>query len=353
MAGKKGKNWIALGAAVFVVYLFVASVPIGTETVLVPTWLRGLDRPEEGNPGTGEAIPFVIGPRFGYFDQEGRFFFVKDAGDRLSVSTEAWAQYAPVPATLEVRTPTGELRFSSSERGYPYLADGRTFVIGPEQNSVTALDDAGKPRWSRDFSSYITSADAAAGLTVFGLLEGRIELYNDSGERIFAFEPGGSRLSVIVAVKLSPDGRRLAVFSGIDPQRFLLLERSGHTYKVVHHEYVGTGFRRPIRAAFVGDANYVAFESASGLSVYDIRERRTYQVPVEGNLTAFEDRSGGSRFFCLVQREGGSELVGVDLPDAIFMRAPFGSDTPFLARRGDRIYVGGASSIAALNLEVR
>lgn len=355
MPGKKGRNWIALGAAVFVVYLFVASAPIGTETILAPIWLRSLDgnRAAAGSPASGESIPFRIGEDFGYFDRDGAFFFVKETADRLSMSGELWALYPPTPETVEVRTVSGELRYSIAEKGYPYFADDRTFVIGPEQNSVVALDEGGKPKWRRDFPSHLTCADARAGLIAFGLLDGTIELFNSEGERIFSFEPGGSRLPVIVSVKLSPDGRRLAVFSGLDPQRFLLLERSGHTYKVVHHEPAGAGFRRPIRSAFVGDADYIAFESESGLSVYGIKDRRTHQVPIGGRISAFEDLSGGPLFFCLVQRNGAEELVGIELPDGVFMRAPFRSESAFLARRGDRLYVSGASAIAALDLEVK
>jgi hypothetical protein len=241
----------------------------------------------------------------------------------------------------------------TEERGYPFFSDGRVFIIGPEQNSIAALDGKGVTTWRRDLSAPITCADASAGLLLVGLLDGSVELLNTSGERIFGFDPGGSRLPVIVAAKLSRDGRRIALICGVDPQRFLLLERSGTSYKVAYHEFLERGFRRAVKAAFVDDERRVVFEREGSLGVYDIGARKSWKTPMGGDIVAMEESGADGRLFLLVVAGNRKELVGLRLPDDIYLRAPYSSATSFIARRGNRLYLGGDDSIAAFDIATR
>ena len=356
MAEKKRRNWLVFGSIAFIAYIFAASTPIGSETVLKPVWLR---RPVVGEPAERQArdglVPYLSGSTFGYFDSDGEFSFVKRRGERTALSDRYWADFGKTPEKIDLFGSDGELLFSVSENSYPYFADGRAdgriFIVGAEQNSVTALDESGKAIWKRDFPAPITCADAAAGLTLFGMIDGSIELVDDKGSRVFAFEPGGSRLPVIVAARLSPDGRKIALISGLDPQRFVLLSRSGQTYKVGHHEYLDRGFRRPVQLAFVDGDEYVAFERENGLAVHDVASKKTVLLDIRGRVLAFEDERSDDSFFLIADAGSYRELVGIKVPQDVFMRAPFTNSESFLARRGKRLYVGGDGSIAALEIE--
>lgn len=351
MAGKRRKELIALSVAVFIVYLFAASMPIGTEPSIKPEWLHdiGNDRANDGT-ATGELIPFYVSDRYGYFDASGVFTFIKKNAVRLSISPTLWAAYDAVPDMLEVRTPDDAPAFSIKEDGYPFFLDGRAYLMGPEQNSIAAIDESGKTLWKRDLTAPLTSVDAGGGLTVIGLLDGSIEVLDANGVKTFGFEPGGSRLPVIAASRISSDGKRIALVSGIDPQRFLLLERSGRTYKVIHHEYLDRGFRRPVQAAFVGGEAYVAFERERGLAVYDIRKRESMIVDIGGEVIAFEDESADGRFFLICRTADQRELIGIDLPSNVFMRSRFESEQPYIKRRGDRLYLAETDAVAALSI---
>ncbi len=354
MADKKRKNWILFGSFAFIAYIFAASTPIGSETVLKPVWLQA-PAPEEPSEGTETQglIPYYSDTSFGYFDEKGDFAFFKRRGERTFLSEDFWTDAGRITDKLDLYGSDGKLRFSVSHSGYPYFADGKVFVVGPEQNSLAVLDEEGKELWRRDFPATLTCADAARGFTLVGMLDGTIELLDSEGRRAFVFEPGGSRLPVIAAARLSSDGSKIALISGIDPQRFVLLARSGQTYKVAHHEYLDRGFRRPVQLAFVGKDAFVAFEREKGLAVHDVSAKKTVVLDIGGRMIAFEDERSGDRFFLIAEANERRMLVGIKTPDDAFLRAPYRNQESYIARRGDRLYVGGGNSVAALEIETR
>lgn len=360
---KKRINGIVLGAAVFVAYLFIASAPVGNEIALVPAWHRPLDGAEsaEAVRAPAEGAPLIayrLGSQaagkanaFGYFDRDGNFSVARRTEARFSISEEAWAEYGARPRVLGIRDPRGGTKASVEADGYPFLDDGRIFVVSPEQNSVAAFDGDGKPAWTRDFPAPITTADASAGMFLAGMLDGAIELVDASGDRLFAFEPGGSRIPLIVAARLSEDGKRIALICGLDEQRFLLLEKTNGSFKVAHHESLGEGFRRPAIADFTRDGRWVLYERQEGLGVYDLKNRKGAVVRLEGGLAAIEtDADGGRVFAATYGGPSGRLLVGIDLPDLVFLQAPYSGSTSFIARDGDRIFVGVADSLSALDI---
>ncbi len=354
MAGKKHKNWIALGALVFIGYVFMASTPIGKETVLLPAWLSAVESAKTRSaPATGtgsSTMPFKLGSRFGYFSEDGGFSLVESVESRLSLNERSWAIYNAAPDSIEIMNADGSLRFVTNERGYPLFIDDKTWILGPEQNSLALLSDSGQVLWRRQYPSPITCADSAVGLTLVGLLDGSIDLIAADGSRVFFFEPGGSRLPIITSAHLSSDGRRIALISGVDPQRFLLLERGGDAYKVIHHEYLGNGFRRPVISAFVGNNAFFTFENGLGLGIHEIATKKTIFLPLNGRVLVLQDTPTQERFFLTINTGNIRELLGVQLPATIFMRAPFLSAEPFLAIEGQRLYMGSPSALAALDI---
>jgi len=354
VAGKKRKNWILLGIAVFVVYFFIASKPVPEESVLAFRWITPLAASPAARPeptgGTSDAglIPFRIGRRFGYLNADGTYLLNREVQDQLALSETRWAEYDTLPESISVRSPEGQPVFTlAAPLGYPFFRDGRTFLISGESNALLALDDEGRLSWRYDFQAPITVADAAAGLVLIGGLDGSVELLDAAGRREFSFEPGGSRLPVIIGAAISADGSRLALVSGIDRQRFLLLERYGASFKVVYHEFLETGFRRPVFLAFIDDDRRVAFEREGALGIVDVAKRRSVTIPLPGRILGMEDDGSGARLYVISADKDQNVLLGIDYPDRIAIRAPFSGSTTFIARRGSRVYLGGDKAIAA------
>jgi hypothetical protein len=363
VAKEKKKYWLILGFLIFVVYTFTAAQTIPEETILVPRWLSSLETnysvymgaENTDAPDGDQLLPFQLGNRFGYVDTQGHFTINRAKTGYVSISDQRWAEYDAMPEKIEIWNAVNELLGTIEEgRGYPLFLDGKIYRLGEMQNSLSLVDEKGKIRWTHDFSAPLTSIDAAAGLILTGSLDGTVELLDTEGRRLFFFEPGGSRLSVILGCRISRDGRQLAVISGIDDQRFLLLEGFGDSYKIIYHEFLEDGFRRAVRLAFVDNGSRIIYEREGGLGIYDIRTRQSTSLPLPGELIALDETGANSLLFAVISLGGQQKnLALIRLPATLVMQAPFKSETAFLSRRGSRLYVGGGMTLASFELDMR
>jgi hypothetical protein len=371
---KKKIGFIAV-FLLFVIYIFGAARPIPVETILTPRWLSSLEsdrpvfigensprpglqeHPVSGNPD--QPLPFTLGNRFGYVDSLGRFSLNRIKTGYVSLAETYWSEYEAEPEVLEVHNPfSGETINIEKGRGYPLFLDNRIFLIGHEQTSLSALDNSGAVLWTYNFGAPLTCVDAAGGIILTGSLDGVAEIINDNGKQLFAFEPGGSRLPVILGCTVSRDGARLGIISGIDKQRFLLLERFGsaenNEYKVVYHEFLEDGFRRAVHISFIDQDNRIVFERERGIGMYKINSRDSLKIPLDGDVTAIDNSGdGGLLFIITAPRADQKKLITLRLPGKIVMEAPFKSSTAFLGRSGSRLYIGGGMTLAAFELEKR
>jgi hypothetical protein len=364
----------------FVVYFFIASRPIPPETVLSPRWLSSLesDRPilinsaeQSPHEGAEPPLPFTLGGRFGYVDTGGRFLLNKLKTGEITLSENQWAEYEAEPEGIEIKNIAEETMVNINDpRGYPLLLDNRIFILGSEQNELSEIDPDGNILWTYDFGAPLTCIDAAAGLVLTGSIDGVIEILDSKGQRIFFFEPGGSRYSVILGCALSRNGSRLGIICGIDEQRFLLLERYGNMggeYKVIYHEFLESGFRRPVYVLFIDQDRRIIFERSGGIGCYNIKSRQGIRIPLNGTIAAVDD-SGEQGFFFMIcsYPMNRKELIGIrfqddgwlpvsrirrDMRDMVVLRAPFTSGNVFLGRTNSMLVAGGGTTLVSFELE--
>jgi hypothetical protein len=294
---------------VFFIYVFAAAQPIPVETILVSRWLTSLESNYPlsvggSSPEAGPPLVFELGERFGYVGDDGRFTINRIRKGYVSLSEDHWAEYDALPQTIQIMDPLDNTVLKiENPKGYPLFLDKKFFIIGPEQNTLTALDSEGNELWIYDFPAPLTCIDAAAGFVLVGTLDGTVELLNSQGRQAFTpFEPGGSRLSVILGCAISADASRLAIISGIDDQRFLLLEQSGDTYRVVYHEFLTDGFRRAVHTAFIDSGSRVVFEREGGIGIYDISSRTSVNIPLDGDIAALDESGGDHLLFVITSQ---------------------------------------------------
>jgi hypothetical protein len=359
VAQKKKRYWLIPGILVFLAYVLFAAQPVPEETVLLPRWLSSLETNFQANlggspPERAALIPFRLGNRFGYINDSGQFINnrILEQGYHLSFSPERWSEYDAQPVSIKVFDPANrELMTIENPKGYPIFLDSRNFIIGNEQNSVSAVDNSGNILWTYDFSSPLTCIDAAAGFVLAGTLDGVVELLDSQGRLAYSFEPGGSRLAAIFGCAISQDGTKFAVISGIDNQRFLMLERSGDSYRVAYHEFLSAGYRRAIHIRFIDNDSRIVFEREGGIGIYSIATRTALSIDLEGEVIALDTGENKYLFIVIAQEENKKRLIGIKLPDEVVLDAPFRSENAFLGRSNSKLYVGGDFSLASFELE--
>lgn len=395
MAQRKRRVKYFVIILIFIIYFLTAARPIPKETVLTPAWLSSLGSvhitglPDEfiNDDETREhglhflsdrsdlninidtaPVPFTLYSRFGFVNAAGQFALNKIKSNEIYLSQNMWTEYGAEPSSITINKidDNSEIKINDP-KGYPVLLDNRIFILGSEHNSLSEIDSDGNIFWTYEFGAPLTAIDAAADLVVTGSLDGAIEVFNLSGERIFYFEPGGSQYSVILGCAMSRNGMRIGVICGIEPQRFLLLERLGNSgdYKVVYHDPLETGFRRPVRVQFIDDDQRIVFERAGGLGCYNIKSRHKMFIPLDGEITAF-DGSGENGFFFLTTSHNQRimKLIGIKFPpeklinlskmeakDTVFIKALFKSDDVYIGRISPMLIAGGGTSLISFVLE--
>ncbi|MDR0513054.1 MAG: WD40 repeat domain-containing protein [Treponema sp.] len=359
MAKIKKKNWLLIALAFFAVYFFAAARPVTEETVLLPRWVSSLYTDDHINisafSGEGEQnpMPFRIGPRHGFINRYGNFLINQTTTNHLASSETFWAEHGATPEQISVMNPHGNLALTiDNPQGFPLFLDGRVFIVGAEENSLTAIGEAGQMLWQHDLTAPLTAIDAANGRVLAGTLNGAIELLDFEGRQVIApFEPGGSRLQAIFGVAISASGTQLAVISGIDQQRFLLLEQAGDIFRVAHHEFLGEGFRREVHITFADNDRRVIFERGEGLGIFDVSARTSVTVPLRGEV-ALLDNSGLYPYFFAVVDEGQDRkrFVTIRYPGVVIGEAPFISEYVFFTRKGNELFIGGDLAVASFEI---
>jgi hypothetical protein len=356
MATKK-KTYIilALILSVFIIYSFCAAIPCHEEIVLENKWIRSFDTSYPAKAESKTPHDFSIGKRFGYFNDDGIFTINGVRKDKLTISKNLFAEYAAVPENIEVKNIDNETLYKiENVEGYPLFLGEKVFIVHNEQNAISRVNDSGAIEWTYFFTSPVTCVDGADDFIFAGSLDGIIELLDSNGKRLFFFETGGSRVSCIYGVAISRDGSHLAVISGADQQRFLLFERYSNLYRVNYHEFIGEGFRRPVFISFVDNDLRVVYERDAGIGIFEIKQRLSSSVAIEGLLLALDTDGQDGRFFALHHGSGKTNYLScVEYPGRIILRTPFESVGDYLRRNGKLLFVGSDNAMSAFELQRR
>jgi hypothetical protein len=358
MARYNKKTVMIIAVFVLLLYAFIAAVPVTEETALSLNWIASLETSyAERIEDDRRLVPFELGQYFGYVTDDGRFSVNSQKKAYISMSDSLWAEYGAQDENITVKDSFDSYAFNiENGHGYPFFLDSRSFIIHSEQNSISLVRDTesgtGNIAWTYDFASPLTCVDAAAGYLLAGTLDGTTELIDRNGKRVYFSEPSGSRVAAIFGCALSKDGQKIALVSGLDNQRFVLIEQSGAAWRITFHEFLEEGLRRNVFVSFVDGDEKIVFEREGGLGIYDIKSRSSYKIPLDGEIAALENGGDDGLLFLITsQSESDKKLIGIKFPDIVMMEAPFKSPDAFLARRDSRLLVGGKTALASFTIE--
>jgi hypothetical protein len=345
-------------AAAGILYFLACAFPLQKELLLAPVWSRSLSAAPAAPgaaaaPDKGSPIPFRLGGRFGYFGADGSVYFAAVAAYGVAIAPDAFATYDRLSEGFSVKSPSGTEIARVSAVGYPFFAAGRRFLIGPDQATVSELSKGGAAAWTYQFPSVVTAFDASPSLAVFGLMDGSIVGLDGSGAAVLDFAPGGSRIAGVYGAAVSPDGLLVAAMTGADKQRLVVLEKRSAAYRVTYHRYLASDYRRPVFMAFTADGRRLAYESPSGVGVYDRGTRSETVVAVPATSRLGQTAKGGELMVFLSDSGDAKRLVCTALPDRRIVDLPIKAKLAFVESRGDSLFLGVDGDIIRMDLEER
>lgn len=346
-------KYISIGSVVFLlIYMFVAAIPMESDIYFEPVWTADITAPvaEPAEFPASGVEAFVLGDRFGYFTSDGKILSSKPVTGRVSASATAWATYGSGASDTAVFSPDGTPKMTVSGSGFVHLDQDRTYLFLPGGGGVAKFAPDGSKSWTREHTAPLTAFNSSPAGTILGYGDGLLTLVRNDGSTAFSFYPGGSDLSVILGAAVSEDGTLAACFSGIEPQRFLLIKISGDQYKVIHHENLEGNLRRQTFVDFEENGNFAFFESDKGLGIIDCKNLETSHIPLEGEILASGEYPGDALFVILSKNGNRCTLSAVERPDHLVASEHFIADNAFLVQREKTVYLGTGQNISRIDI---
>ena len=318
MRRKRLRRQIVLAFVLGVLYIALFPVLSGREGYFKPVWAREIPGARLSEPTGGQrASWFRAGRWFGYVLADGSLLYAAQTLYGVALSELGFINYPKLADTFVFQDPQGRFQFAVQSFGYPLLDERgeRLYSISTNLNQLSRLERDGETIWTAGFVAPISTLNLHQDECLVGLLDGTLKLIDKQGAIRQELEPGGSRIPVILASAVSPDGRRLAVVSGIDPQRLSLFARRAGGFALEQQWSLDSDFRRGLLARFTADGRFLAFEAEGGLSLLEAGRRRFAKIELSGRLLALDSSAAG--ILAVAERlEAGSRIV---------LLRPFGS----------------------------
>lgn len=340
-------------AVLFVLlYLVLFPRPLPAEFTVVPAQALPLAELKADRLNPGGSF-FVLGNWQGYWNAQGQLERVAARQPQAAVWGDKLAWYDAAKAQTVVETPRG-VAFTVSGEQFPVWAGGRLFTVDENRMGLKAYSAQGNLQWAKHFSSLVTAFDTSATLTVVGTLDGKVQIFSANGTPSGGFQPGGSRLPVIYNVAVAPHDSAILVLAGVDPKRFLVLERGGSEFRPVFHKPLKENRPWPTPLGFLAGGSLAYYQTETGLAFLDPKSPEHEVVaPVQGSPVLLETLAG-TNLIAFIQRDGSRSSLRVSSPDgASLLTLPFTAQNLLLTRQGESLFLGVDQTLLRLEVKIQ
>jgi len=330
-------------------YILLAATDVKKELVFKPVWVTDLTQTAISTSSPGDAaFPFRLDELFGYMDTAGNLTYAGRVLHNAAIGENWFFNYSNSPSNLIARDADGSIVFSIDAAGYPFIRDGRLFIISPEGNGISEWDEEGNKLWERWFGSVITSIDVSNTYVLVGMLKGLVELIDREGKTLVEYIPENSRVAAVYGCAVSDTGNQLAVLSGIEPQRLTVLERREDEYKIAVSTIMDTSFRRTAFLSFSG--KYLFIEGEENIYFLEPPRRWVRSIQIYGKLDSFTYRPESNLFFIVSKANGRSRLQVGMLPEQFLYETFLPGSSIFSRVTDTALYLGSGYNIMRVNL---
>jgi hypothetical protein len=332
------------------VYFFIGAEPLSKEFTARPAWRTAL-QPLPSTEILPGAFEFSTGDWYGFIAEDGRLGLSANTPGGAVISD--WAYVALSDGAVsgtshELRGPDGQL-LGTLPSGAPFFSGIRLFSASMDGTTLSAHGQDGAAAWTHTFPSQLSAFAANDDLAIGGTVDGWLEAVNTEGDRVLRFAPGGSRLPVILGVGISPSSSWIAILSGLDRQRLVVLGRGKSDYRVVSHRYLESDFRVPARVTVLGDDRHVLYRQPDGIGVWEVSGKASTILPVKADdFDVYYDSAQGLAYL-VARSAGAAELVVFRPPAKLLGRIDLGTGLDVVRASEATVYLATPSAIARLD----
>ncbi len=335
-----------------IVYMLVAARPVAAELHFQPLWTINISEHSSTAPipPAEEAEAFILGSRYGWFTPDGHLGLSETMDFRAAISNHFYAVYNQTASDIPVFSLDGSPAFTITGSGFPHIDEDRVYLFLPGGNGVSRIGSDGTALWTYEHTAPITAFDSSPGGTVIGYADGRLVCLDSTGVERMHFYPGGSDLQVILGLAVSGDGNTIACVSGIDKQRFLIMQYTGSHYKVQHHIWLEGNLHRQAFVDFEADGRYIFFEHSGGLGIVDSQRYISSFIPYDGAIVSAGTSPADGLFLVLGKKGTDCTLMAIERPNNTLATARFTARDAFLIQRGSAVYLGTDTHLSRIDI---
>ncbi|MCE5255563.1 MAG: hypothetical protein LLF89_01800 [Spirochaetaceae bacterium] len=314
MKTKRKKSRLQAGALIIItatVYIILSTRPSAAPSELEPlaeisfpavSAETAADMQGSGNArgNTGNPIlHYYINPEsYGYYTDTGTFPYMMDRQESIanggfalddgrllqadSMNHCIW--FSNIKDKRSVRIPV---------EGIPSIIGSRMFILRNDQMAAGEIDSNGKLLWSREFGSILTASSVAGKVSLWGFLDGSVEILDEKGALALRLESNSfdvhSEYRGVYGAAIAVDGDSLALLYGLGPQYMLVYEKKNGSYHLVHSRKLEEEKRYSQPLLYSLDGESLLAASGDGLVYYDRKKKKSSLVAVRRALFASAD----------------------------------------------------------------
>ena len=283
----------------FLAYIILCYKPLSTELQLTPQWTCEITQ-ENVNPKSAlKVLPFKLGQNTGYFTHEGKIALLHNFEYKASICPEFFCSYMQDSREVPVINTEGETVATIKGGGFPYLAEGKIFLMLPGGSGFELRDLEDKVLARYEHTSPITAFNSNKMATIAGFADGTLYLFNEKFDLIDALTPGGSDYGTILGANVSSNGNYFACVSGQNRQRFLLYKVENYHNKPIFHHYLNNSIVNQTLVTFTKDENFAYYNDATGLGIVETASCRYSHIDIPGRILDIRESPVAKSVFVL------------------------------------------------------
>ncbi len=358
---KKSRLITSACIAFIIVYIIFSAKPLSKEIQLLPEWTLDTetaeipDADEKSKADYSEAVPFKLGQTLGYVSADGKLLNKISFPYKAAVTQNFYTVYGTASEKIDFFTPGGEKAGTISDTGFPYFTEEKKFVFLPGGAAFELLNDDGNRKWLYEGSTPVIAFSSSKSGVIAGFADGNVIAFNNDGDIIQQYKPGGSTYEVIYGAAISDSARYAATLSGQENQRFVISEKfseqADSTSSIIFYKTMDKELNRQVVVKFTRDEKNVYYASADGVGLVNLKTLKDTMIPVKGRVLSIKESDDGCEMFIL-SKEGGTYTVSVVEGFGVLAGSfSFEASSACIAAKDGSLFVGRDTKLSKIRIK--